>query len=48
MATTEVSLHMTPSHPGDFVRIEVIEELASASPRPRTSSVFGARPSPRC
>ena len=27
MATTDVRAHMTPSHPGDFVRIEVIEEL---------------------
>lgn len=27
MATNDVSLHMTPSHPGDFVRIEVIDEL---------------------
>ena len=27
MATNDVSLGMTPSHPGDFVRIEVIEEL---------------------
>ena len=27
MANNDVSLRMTPSHPGDFVRIEVIEEL---------------------
>ncbi|MCZ0944177.1 MAG: HigA family addiction module antitoxin [Gammaproteobacteria bacterium] len=27
MATNDVSLRMTPSHPGDFIRIEVIEEL---------------------
>ena len=28
MATNnDISLNMTPSHPGDFVRIEVIEEL---------------------
>ena len=27
MATSDVSLRMTPSHPGDFVRIEVLEEL---------------------
>ena len=27
MATPDVSLRMTPSHPGDFVRIEVLEEL---------------------
>ena len=27
MATNDVTLRMTPSHPGDFVRIEVIQEL---------------------
>lgn len=27
MDNSGVSLHMAPSHPGDFVRIEVIEEL---------------------
>ena len=27
MATEEVKMNMTPSHPGEFVRIEVIEEL---------------------
>ena len=27
MDTNDVSVRMTPSHPGDFVRIEVIEEL---------------------
>lgn len=27
MATNDLGLRMTPSHPGDFVRIEVIEEL---------------------
>ena len=26
MATNDVSLRMTPSHPGDFIRMEVIEE----------------------
>ena len=27
MATGEINVTMTPSHPGDFVRMEVIEEL---------------------
>ena len=27
MAATDLSLGMTPSHPGDFVRIEVLDEL---------------------
>ena len=27
MAGNDVNLHMTPSHPGDFVRIEIVEEL---------------------
>ena len=27
MALNNVSLRMTPSHPGDFIRIEVIDEL---------------------
>ena len=27
MAKNEVTLRMTPSHPGDFVRIEIVEEL---------------------
>ena len=27
MATDEIKVNMTPSHPGDFVRMEVIEEL---------------------
>ena len=27
MATDGVKVNMTPSHPGDFIRIEIIEEL---------------------
>ncbi len=27
MATTGVKVNMTPSHPGDFVRTEIVEEL---------------------
>lgn len=27
MGTDEIKVNMTPSHPGEFVRIEVIEEL---------------------
>jgi len=27
MATDEVKVNMTPSHPGEFVRMEIIEEL---------------------
>ena len=27
MATEEIKMNMTPSHPGEFVRIEVLEEL---------------------
>ena len=27
MATDEIKVNMTPSHPGEFVRVEVIEEL---------------------
>ena len=28
MAANEIEIHMTPSHPGDFVRTEIIEELS--------------------
>lgn len=28
MATNEIEINMTPSHPGDFVRTEIIEELS--------------------
>ena len=28
MATNETEINMTPSHPGDFVRTEIIEELS--------------------
>ena len=27
MATNDIKVNMTPSHPGDFIRTEVIEEL---------------------
>ena len=27
MATDEIKVNMTPSHPGEFVRMEIIEEL---------------------
>ncbi len=27
MASRELNVRMTPSHPGDFIRVEVIEEL---------------------
>ena len=27
MTTNDISLNMTPSHPGEFVRVEVVEEL---------------------
>ena len=27
MATDEIKVNMTPSHPGEFVRVEVIDEL---------------------
>ena len=27
MAANEIEINMTPSHPGDFVRTEIIEEL---------------------
>ena len=27
MATDGITVNMTPSHPGDFIRIEIIEEL---------------------
>ena len=27
MATDKIKVNMTPSHPGEFVRVEVIEEL---------------------
>lgn len=28
MAANEIEINMTPSHPGDFVRTEIIEELS--------------------
>ncbi|WP_419850533.1 HigA family addiction module antitoxin [Candidatus Poriferisocius sp.] len=28
MAPNEIEINMTPSHPGDFVRTEIIEELS--------------------
>ena len=27
MATDEIKVNMTPSHPGEFVRMEIVEEL---------------------
>ena len=36
MTTDEIKVNMTPSHPGDFVRTEVIEELGlSVTRRPQ-------------
>ena len=41
MAQGGVNINMTPSHPGDFVRTEVIEELGLSVTR--AASILGVR-----
>ena len=41
MAANDISVHLTPSHPGDFVRIEVIEELGLSVTR--AAGILGVR-----
>ena len=41
MATTGIAVNMTPSHPGDFIRTEVIEELGLSITR--AAQVLGVR-----
>ena len=33
MATNGIKVNMTPSHPGDFIRTEVIEEFGCVAPQ---------------
>ncbi len=41
MATTGVKVNMTPSHPGDFIRTEIVEE--SGLTVTKTAEVLGVR-----
>lgn len=41
MATTGVKVNMTPSHPGDFIRTEIVEELGLTVTK--TAEVLGVR-----
>ena len=42
MATESVQVNMTPSHPGDFIRAEVIEELGLSVTK--AADILGVRP----
>ena len=41
MVTSEIKVRMTPSHPGDFIRTEVIEELRLSVKR--AAEILGVR-----
>ncbi len=41
MATDPIKINMTPSHPGDFIRTEVIEELSLSVTR--AAEILGVR-----
>ena len=41
MATDGIKVNMTPSHPGDFIRTEIIEELGSNVTR--AAEILGVR-----
>ena len=41
MATDGIKVNMTPSHPGDFIRTEIIEELRLNVTR--TAEILGVR-----
>ena len=41
MATNGIKVNMTPSHPGDFIRTEIIEELGLNVTR--TAEILGVR-----
>lgn len=41
MATDGIKVNMTPSHPGDFIRTEIIEELGLNATR--TAEILGVR-----
>ena len=47
MTAIGIQLNMTPSHPGDFIRAEIIKELGLNVTRPPKFSVFGGARSPR-
>ena len=42
MATNGIKVNMTPSHPGDFIRTEVIEEFGLNVTK--ASQILGVRP----
>ena len=41
MAINRIKVNMTPSHPGDFIRTDVIEELGLTITRQRRFWGFG-------
>ena len=41
MVTDGIKVNMTPSHPGDFIRTEIIEELGLNVPR--AAEILGVR-----
>lgn len=41
MATDDIKVNMTPSHPGDFIRTEIVEELGLNVTR--ASEILGVR-----
>ena len=41
MVTSDIKVRMTPSHPGDFIRTEVIEELGLSVKR--AAEILGVR-----
>ena len=41
MSTDDIKINMTPSHPGEFVRMEVIEELGLSVTR--AAEILGVR-----
>ena len=47
MAVESIQVNMTPSHPGDFIRAEVVEELGLNVTRAADWGSAGRR-SPRC
>ena len=45
MTAEGIRVNMTPSHPGDFIRAEIVEELGLTVTR--TAEILGVRSEPR-
>jgi len=43
MAADEIQVRLTPSHPGDFIRTEVIEDLGLTVAESPAGSALGAQ-----